>query len=230
MSKCYKLGIRTIHQTIKTLAKNDSSTIDSYRLPSQTSINEWEFRYDFIPKVAEPKVPPISEQAIKQDIAHERKKRVEQDMLNEEGSKSVKIEANHADVVHGGESVGQEPEFLHDRGSQPIKVQGRNSNASDGRLKQTREQYIQSSTNPELNKPQVNNLGHDRVVDHKQTEVKPSQVIDDLEHDNLHNRGQEIPKAGLPNQFVLTLGLVGLGAGSYWYFSSGSQNSQQDKK
>ena len=35
---------RLVHSSSRILAKGDSSTIDSYRLPSQTSINEWEFR------------------------------------------------------------------------------------------------------------------------------------------------------------------------------------------
>ena len=63
---------RLVHSSSRILAKGDSSTIDSYRLPSQTSINEWEFKYDFIPKTSEPKVPPLTKEAVKQDIAHEK--------------------------------------------------------------------------------------------------------------------------------------------------------------
>ncbi|KAM9892071.1 hypothetical protein OXX69_012128, partial [Metschnikowia pulcherrima] len=39
---------RTFSTIGKLLAKNDASTIDSFKLPSQTSINEWEFKYDFM--------------------------------------------------------------------------------------------------------------------------------------------------------------------------------------
>lgn len=52
-----RIPIRSIQTSIRALAKNDPSTIDLYKLPSQTSINEWEFKYDFIPKVAQPKIP-----------------------------------------------------------------------------------------------------------------------------------------------------------------------------
>ena len=71
---------RLVHSSSRILAKGDSSTIDSYRLPSQTSINEWEFKYDFIPKTSEPKVPPLTK-AVKQDIAHEKAKSVEENYL-----------------------------------------------------------------------------------------------------------------------------------------------------
>ena len=72
---------RLVHSSSRILAKGDSSTIDSYRLPSQTSINEWEFKYDFIPKTSEPKVPPLTKEAVKQDIAHEKAKSVERNYL-----------------------------------------------------------------------------------------------------------------------------------------------------
>lgn len=211
--------IRSISQTTRQLAKNDTSTIDSFRLPSQTSINEWEFKYDFIPKVSEPKVPPISEQAIKQDIAQERKKKVEQEMLNQENASSLKVEANDATVVHGGEQVGAEPEFLHDRGSDPIKVQGFKNASKEGGFKPAnRDQYVQSSTNPNLNQGEIHSLSESKVVDNAQQDVKQGQVVDDLEHDNLHNQGQDMKGNGSKNQFFVTLGIFGLGVGSYYYY------------
>ncbi|EGV64954.1 hypothetical protein PSN45_005311 [Yamadazyma tenuis] len=210
---------RSIHTSIRRLAKNDTSTIDSFRLPSQTSISEWEFKYDFVPKVSEPKIPPISEDAIKQDVAHERKKSVEQEMINEEATTSIKVEGNSAAVFHGGESVAAEPELLHDRGSKPIKI----TNGGRGTVKASkpanRDQYIQSSANPNLNKGEVSSLG-DSVVDHKQEEVKPSAVIDDLDHDNLHNEGQKMNPGSGSNNVLVTLGIFGLGAGSYYYYNN----------
>ena len=68
-----RIASRTFSSFSRVRAKNDSSTIDSFKLPSQTSINEWEFKYDFVPKVAEPKIPPVSPEAIKQDIAQTKK-------------------------------------------------------------------------------------------------------------------------------------------------------------
>lgn len=212
-----KVFQRSIHANLIKLAKNDASTIDSYKLPSQTSINEWEFRYDFIPKVTEPKIPPISEEAIKQDIAHERKKEVEREMLNQEVTTSIKVEANSAQVVHGGESVGAEPEILQDRGSKPIKITS-NSSTTSNKKPANRDQYIQSSTNPSLNHSEVNNLSENEV-DHKQEQVKPSKVVDDLDHDNLHNEGQKMHSSSSGNGFALTLGVFGLGAGTYYYYN-----------
>lgn len=219
-----KVFQRSIHSNLIRLAKNDSSTIDNFRLPSQTSINEWEFKYDFIPKVSEPKVPPISEDAIKQDIAQERKKAVEREMLNQEVSTSIKVEANSAQVVHGGESVGAEPEILQDRGSKPIKITNKSS-TNPSKKPANRDQYVQSSTNPNLNQSEVNNLS-ENAVDHKQEPVQQAKVVDDLDHDNLHNEGQNMLSSSSGNGFAITLGIFGLGAGTYYYYNSTKQSKK----
>lgn len=198
-------------------AKDDSSTIDSYRLPSQTSINEWEFKYDFIPKTSEPKIPPVTREAIKQDIAHDKRAKVESEMQREEHHTSVKVEANDAAVVHGGESVGAEPEFLQDRGSKPV-------DASIGQSGQprskpaNRDKYIQSSINPEINQSDIVHLGENEV-DHKVASVKEPIVVEDHEHDQDHNAGQ--PRQKNPNlsaPFVVPLGFAGL-VGAYFWFT-----------
>lgn len=196
-------------------AKDDTSTIDSYRLPSQTSINEWEFRYDFIPKTSEPKIPPVTPEAVKQDIAHEKRAKVERQMQQQEQASSVKAEANDAAVVHGGESVAAEPEFLHDRGSKPVdatlhiqRVPPKPAN---------RDKYIQSSLNPEINQSDVVHLG-EREVDHKVSPVQKPPVEEDHEHDGDHHAGQ--PKAessGLSIPIAVPLGLAGA-LGAYFYF------------
>ena len=51
------------------------------RLPSKTSINESEFKYDFIPKTAEPKVPHLTKEAVKHAIAQNKAKQVENNCL-----------------------------------------------------------------------------------------------------------------------------------------------------
>lgn len=196
------------------LAKNDSSTIDSFRLPLQTSINEWEFRYDFIPRVAEPKVPPITQEAVKQDIAHEKKALVEKELFNRENASSVKVEANSATVVHGGEAVGSEPEYLHDRGSKPVDSTG--GAAAPAKKPVNRDKYVQSSLNPNINNSEVVNLGQGEV-DHKASHVdKQTPVVDDIEHDNVEGATKPAPSGSNPAILAL-LGLGGAG-GAYYYF------------
>lgn len=221
-----KKGLKT---SVIRAAKNDSSTIDSFKLPSQTSINEWEFKYDFIPKVSEPKVPPVSPEAIKQDIAHEKKIDVEREMFNKEGATSVKVEANDAKVIHGGESVIDEPEFIQDRGSDPIKVENfKGTNSSKPTKPANRDQYLQTSINPNINQSDVNNLS-ESTIDHKQSDVKPSKVVDDLEEDNMQHAGQQkledTKSSG--NGVYITLGLFGLGAGSYYIYNNNGDKSEQ---
>ncbi|ODV81801.1 uncharacterized protein CANTADRAFT_44896 [Suhomyces tanzawaensis NRRL Y-17324] len=207
---------RAFHVSRLVTAKGDTSTIDSYKLPSQTSIHEWEFKYDFIPKTTEPKVPPVTKEAVKQDIAHEKAKQVAHEMFAKESNSSVKVEANDAHVVHGGESVTSEPEFLHDRGSIPVDLS--RPGATQPKKPANRDQYVQSSINPNINNSDVVNLG-DRTVDHKQTTVdKQTPVVDDLDHDNLHHQEtHEQPKSG-PGLGVPLL-VLGLGGAGYYYYS-----------
>lgn len=211
------MPVRSIGTYSRRMAKNDSSTIDSYRLPSQTSISEWEFQYDFVPKVSDPKVPPISEDAVKQDIAQERKKQVEQEMLNQEVASSIKVEGNDSVVMRGGENVKDEPELIQDRGSKPIKVNSSAAASTSGKPA-NREQYLQTSANPHLNQTAINNLS-EAQVDHKQEDAsQPSPVVDDLDHDNMNHSGQKV-QGGSNNVFFVTLGVFGLGAGSFYYMN-----------
>ncbi|ODV69736.1 hypothetical protein HYPBUDRAFT_164339 [Hyphopichia burtonii NRRL Y-1933] len=215
-SRCLSTGNRLF-------AKNDESTIDSYRLPSQTSINEWEFKYDFIPKVAEPKIPPITPEAVKQDIAHERKARVEKEMFNQEGASSVKVEGNDAKVMRGGEFVQDEPEYLHDRELKPVDVSS-GIHANKPTKPANRDRYVQSSLNPEINQSDFVSLG-DNQVDHKVSSTNgQAQVIEDIEHDEIESgktkqsHDDHQPK---PNGNGGILALVGIGSavGGYYYFT-----------
>lgn len=198
-------------------AKGDSSTIDAYRLPSQTSINEWEFKYDFIPKVSLPKIPPVTPEAVKQDIAQNKKQQVEAELFNRELNSLIKVEANAASVVHGGESVGAEVELLQDRGLAPVDAS--HSGATGGTTKKTanHDQYVQSSANPDINKPEVVNLGHENDVDHKIAAVHEAKVVDDVEH--AQSTGTAAPEteggAGGAAKILAVLGLGGL-AGYFW--------------
>mmetsp|Transcript_8039 Transcript_8039/g.7981 ORF Transcript_8039/g.7981 Transcript_8039/m.7981 type:complete len:234 (-) Transcript_8039:622-1323(-) len=216
---------RLLHSSLPRFVKNDDSTIDSYRMPSQTSINEWEFKYDFIPKVAEPKVPPLTREAIKQDIANEKKAQVEKEMLNLEVV-SVKAEANDAPVLHGGEAVKAEPEFLHDRGSEPVDASYASPReTAKSKKPANREKYIQTSINPQINQSEVVNLGANDV-DHKSSNVEQSRVVDDIEHDNLHTLGQkQSNRSG--SGFGVPLALLGLGAGGYYYYQSSEGDSHK---
>lgn len=220
VSSVQLLNRRAFHQNLVRFAKNDESTIDSYRLPSQTSINEWEFKYDFIPKVSSPKIPPITPEAVKQDIAHEKKAKVEKELLNKEGASSIKVEANDAKVVHGGEHVIDEPEYLHDRGSKPVDVSNTAaSNSNKSKKPANRDKYIQSSINPEINQSHVVSLSENEV-DHKVTPIEgQAQVIDDIEHDNAAGaapKSEEKPSSNIGLYAVLALGGA---AGGYYYFS-----------
>lgn len=220
---------RLVHSSSRILAKGDSSTIDSYRLPSQTSINEWEFKYDFIPKTSEPKVPPLTKEAVKQDIAHEKAKSVERELFAKESNSSIKVEANDAKVVHGGESVAAEPVLKEDTGSAPIDVSTPKSNinvsssttSTKPKKSANHDKYVQSSINPNINSGNVVNLSEGEV-DHKTESVdKQSPVVEDIEHDNLTHQGEtkkESNDAGLG-----IFALLGLGGAGYYYYSSTSK-------
>lgn len=174
-----RIASRTLSSFSRVRAKNDSSTIDSFKLPSQTSINEWEFKYDFVPKVAEPKIPPVSPEAIKQDIAQTKKQQIEQELFYKELNSSVKVEANDASVFHGGESVTAEPEYIHDRGLDPVDVS--KNKAPQKQKTANTDKYVQLSLNPEINKPSVVNLGHENQVDHKTATVEAPSEVEDAE-------------------------------------------------
>lgn len=218
---------RQIHKSaIRLYAKNDDSTIDSYRLPSQTSINEWEFKYDFVPKVSEPKVPALTPEAVKQDIAHERRAKVEKEILDKELATSIKVEANDSHVVHGGESVGTEPEYLQDRGSQPVDISRPNPASQQPGKPANRDKYIQTSINPEINSPDVSSLSHGEVS-HKTTSTEgQSQVLEEVEEEDHHKikSAEDAAKAsGSGTKWLLTLGGAAVGYYGYQYF-------QEEKK
>lgn len=189
----FSAATRSLHCTRVVLAKGDSSTIDSYRLPSQTSINEWEFKYDFIPKTT-PKVPPVTKEAVKQDIAQEKAKSIEREMFAKESNSSIKVEANDARVVHGGEAVDSVHELNEDRGNaQPIDSSIGNPKVKGSKPKKAanHDKYVQSSINPNINNADVVNLGG-QAIDHKTESVdKQTPVVDDIEHDNLHHQGRK---------------------------------------
>lgn len=192
---------RLLHQAVRRLAKNDSSTIDSYRLPSQTSINEWEFKYDFVPKVSLPKVPPVSPEAVKQDIAQNKKQQVEHELFTKEQNSSIKVEANDAHVVHGGEHVSLEHEFLHDRGLDP--VDSSKPNAGQPSKVANSHKYAQTSVNPEINEAQVNNLG-ERTVNHKTADSE--------------SPGGDSAKSSSASNPAALLGVLGLGGVAGYFF------------
>lgn len=218
-----RVPVRALHNTIRTLAKNDSSRIDTYRLPSQTSINEWEFKYDFIPKVALPKIPPVSPEAVKQDIAQTKKQQVENELFAKEANSSTKVEANTADVVHGGEAVSTEPVNLRDDGSEPVDISNKVPGETKPKKTANTEKYIQSSTNPEINKPSVVRLGESEV-DHKITPLNPQeQVEDDVEH------GQK-PAADSSVKPTTLLAVLGLGGvAGYFLLGLGSKPKEAKK-
>ncbi|KAK6464567.1 hypothetical protein DFJ63DRAFT_334126 [Scheffersomyces coipomensis] len=246
---------RFISQSFRVGAKGDTSTIDSFKLPSQTSINEWEYKYDFIPKMASPKVPPVTQEAVKQDIALEKLKAFERESFAKEGNSSIKVEANDADVVHGGESVKVEPEYLQDRGSKPIIASSKRTVANadhDNKKPANSDKYIQTSINPEINTPDVVNLSENEV-DHKTTSIdKQEVVVEDIEHDNLeHHLTHEEPAAApiatkaapttgsaqsessesssssSSSSYTIPLALVGLGGAGYYYYSSTSSSKKE---
>lgn len=214
---------RSIHSSGMIFAKGDSSTIDSFRLPSQTSINEWEFKYDFIPKTSQPKIPPLTKEAVKQDIAHEKLKSVERELFAKESNSSIKVEANNANVIHGGEQVGAEPILKEDTSSSPIDVSIPKNKFSKSKKSVNHDQYVQSSINPNINSSDVVNLGGNEI-DHKIESVeKQSPVVEDLEHDNLIHEGQQNPKESTTNgngSGFAILAIIGFGGAGYFYWDS----------
>lgn len=152
---------RTLYCGCRLLAKGDPSSIDSIRLPSQTSINEWEFKYDYIPKT-QPKVPPVSSDAIKQDIAQEKLASVERELFTLEAGSSIKVEANDAQVLRGGVQVPSEAEQLEYKASKPVDVhlKSANKNNDNKDIKRAeRLKYSQTSLNPEINADDVVTVG-----------------------------------------------------------------------
>lgn len=220
---------RLFHSTLIRSVKDDKSTIDSFKLPSQTSINEWEFKYDFIPKTSEPKIPPVTPEAVKQDIAQEKKATIVKEMLDLEVI-SIKAEASPATVLHGGESVSDEPEFLQDYGSKPVDASHPTRSNDKPSKPANREKYIQTSINPNINQSDVVNMGENEV-DHKASTVnKQEKVVDDLEHDNLHKQtdgSESAPKQSPGVGFGVPLAILGLGAGGYFYYTSTSDSKKK---
>lgn len=208
---------RGFHSSLRMLAKGDSSTIDAYKLPSQTSINEWEFKYDFIPKVALPKIPPVTPEAVKQDIAQTKRQQVEAELFNRELTSLIKVEANDASVVHGGESVGAEVELLQDRGLDPVDASFKGATGGATKKTANHDQYVHTSANPDINNPEVVNLGHENDVDHKIAAVHEAKVVDDVEHDEAASTSAPEAESGSGNA-VKVLGVLGLGglAGYFW--------------
>lgn len=196
--------LRQLTLSARVLAKNDASTIDSFRLPSQTSINEWEFKYDFMPKVAEPKIPPVSPEAVKQDIAQNKKQQVETELFIRELNSSVKVEANDATVLRGGVAVSAEPEYLHDRGLDPVDAL-HSKPVQPGKKTANTAKYVQLSLNPEINQPTVVSFA-DRAVDHKIGTVETPEVED----------AEAAPQARRTSPFVV-VGLLGAGAAAGYY-------------
>lgn len=156
---------RSFHMATVLKAKGDASTIDSFKLPSQTSINEWEFRYDFMPVVSSPKVPAVNREAVRKDIATEKAKSVAQEIFVLESNSSIKVEANTAHVVHGGETVQSSPEQI------PIELAESTLEilSSSARrqppppTKRDRAKYVQTSLNSDINKNDVHTIGTNPV-------------------------------------------------------------------
>lgn len=174
-----RTSYRSLVALTRVLAKNDFSTIESYRLPSQTSINEWEFKYDFVPKVSEPKVPPVSQSAIQQEKAEIKKQQMEHELLTRELNTSIKVEANDASVVHGGESVCTEPELPQGCGSDPLDAHALGKKTQAKKVDVYK--YQQLSLNEDINNPAVVNLGHSNVVESSLGTVDAPPKIDDAE-------------------------------------------------
>lgn len=213
---------RTATRTLKTLArlltKGDKSTIDSFRLPSQTLINDWEFRYNFVPKVAEPKTPAITQEAARQDAAKEKAKLIEREMFHKEANALLVLEGLGAKVVLGGEHVPEAPVNDQEVGqTKPIDA----LRPTEQPFKPAnREKYVQSLTNPLLNKPEVLNVGGNDVS-HKTQGEHQTRVEDDLDHDNMQNAGQA-QNTSLSGSLGITgiLAAAGIGGAGYWWWSS----------
>ncbi|RLV96542.1 hypothetical protein JA1_000022 [Spathaspora sp. JA1] len=151
VTPCFRL----FHISLIRSSKGDASTIDSFKLPSQTSINEWEFKYDFIPKEATPKAPPLTQDAVNQEIAHEKLKSFEREMFSKEQNSSIKVEANSANVVHAGESVANTVEFIEDRASKPVDARYPPGFARGRGKSVNHDKYVYSSLNPEINNSDI---------------------------------------------------------------------------
>lgn len=209
--------LRTLRTSAVQLAKGDKSTIDLFRLPSQTSINDWEFKYDYVPKVATPKTPAVTKDAVRKQIVEDKVKQVEQEIFNKEANQSVLLEGSGATVIHGGELVAQSPVDDHAHGN-PTPIDS-SSGKERVEKKSAKNPFVQSLLNPNLNNPEVVVLG-DSEVDHKTQQVKPAQVVDDLEHDNLKGAGQaaaeDIKKKGSPVGITVA-SLLGLGGVVYYF-------------
>lgn len=162
--KLWPICGRRLHTSPLLLRKGDLLPIDAFRLPLQVSINEWEFRYDFSPRDSSIKVPAINREAVRKDIAAQRAQDVSRQILLSEGNSSIKVEANTAQVVSGGESVPDDPEQIPmplslstaERGGiakpvPPAKRTGRDT------------RYLQCSINPEINKGVVVQIGDVKV-------------------------------------------------------------------
>lgn len=243
---------RMLHVTRVAWAKNDASTIDSFKLPSQTSINEWEFRYDFVPKVSEPKVPPVTPEAVAKDVIAEMQARnAREDQLTK--SQSVKVEANLADVFHQGQSVVEDPVVVGDHahaeeGAAVDEKSGRGSlevAPSLATKPANRDKYVQSSINPLINDSQVANYGLNEV-DHKISEVpEQTPVWEDVEHSNELQRQDLSDPANRPapdvtpkkeevyediSGFFIPLMLIAFGGVGYYYYYYLVQKKQKERK
>lgn len=223
---------RQLRTSARVLTKGDKSTIDLFRLPSQTSINDWEFRYDFMPKVATPKTPAVSEEAVLTQIAEDKVKQVERELFHQEANQSTVSEGSHAKVLHGGEHVEQTPiDDIAGEPSTPVDV----SRAQPTDLSSTKpvnqEKYVHALTNPDLNKPEVVNLGADNEVDHKTQPIGQTKVVDDVEHDDMKNSGQEQPnQSGGSSIPVGVIAGVVVGGAGYYFFAQLQQKPLQLKQ
>lgn len=219
------LSIRSISRSSVVSAKGDASTIDSFQLPSQSSINEWEFRYDFIPKILEPKIPPVTKDAIKQDIALEQVKKIELETFSKEANETSRVESSVADVVSGGEYVQgdvQGDAILAKNYSNPDII----LNKSKPRKFAGSDKYVQSSINPNVNDAQVINLG-EYSVDHKVGKLASQTIVlDDLDADNLqemqniYERGERLKREQQrKKKLLIPLGFLGLGVSGYYLYN-----------
>lgn len=215
-----KLSTRLLSRSSIALAKGDASTIDAYQLPSQTSINEWEFRYDFIPKVLEPKIPPVTKEAISQDIQQEKVKKIELETFAKEANTTTKV-ASVATVVSGGEFVETDNDASI---TKPYSNPELILNNAKKRKFAGSEKYVQSSVNPHVNNAEVVNHG-DNDISHKIGKVAEQElVVDDIDADSSHEmqaiyeRGERLKEGKKKNLFI-PLGLVGVGIGGYYLYS-----------
>ena len=225
--------IRLFRTSARTLAKGDKSTIDLFRLPSQTSINDWEFRYDFMPKVATPKTPAVTEEAVKSQIAEDKVKQVERELFAQESNQSAVSEGSHAKVLHGGEHVEHTPidDVATTEASTPVDVSRPQATDLASVKPVNQEKYVHALTNPDLNKPEVVNLGADNEVDHKTQPISQAEVVDDIEHDNLKHAGQEQPKnQGGSKVPIGVIAGVAIGTAGYYFMAQPKDKPLQPKQ